>query len=285
MPGGVIESEPLPKQTPASPGRQVRAISTQLKGAPPTRRNIRWLWLCVAAVPLLALLGVVIYVVTDNGTVKITGADASMVVRVDNKMIRIENIGEPISLHFPGPHDLLVTRGELVVRTQTFHIKAAGSWRNLLEVSYIPKPPATEPGDRKKQDLPSSGLTRRNEIVICDEQGAASPKASPAQTSREWTNTIGMKLVRIDAGEFLMGTSQEQVDQMLRLFPDSRQEVFDHEQPQHLVKISRPFFLGMYEVTHGQYQAVMHKNPSRFKGSDLPIDDGSGSTRSDSVTS
>ena len=32
-----------------------------------------------------------------------------------------------------------------------------------------------------------------------------------------------------------------------------------------LVKITRPFFLGAYEVTQAQYERVMGKNPSRFK--------------------
>jgi len=82
-----------------------------------------------------------------------------------------------------------------------------------------------------------------------------------------------MKLVRIEAGEFLMGTSKDQVDQLMRLFPDSKREYFDDEQPQHPVKISRPFFLGIHEVTQGQYQAVMGNNPSDFKGSDdMPVE-------------
>ena len=82
-----------------------------------------------------------------------------------------------------------------------------------------------------------------------------------------------MKLVRIEAGEFLMGTTKDQVEQLMRLFPDSKREYFDAEQPQHPVKISRPFFLGIHEVTQGQYQAVMGNNPSNFKGSDdLPVE-------------
>ena len=70
-----------------------------------------------------------------------------------------------------------------------------------------------------------------------------------------------------------MGTTKDQVDQLMRLFPDAKREYFDDEQPQHPVKISRPFFLGIHEVTQGQYQAVMGNNPSLFKGSDdLPVE-------------
>jgi len=82
-----------------------------------------------------------------------------------------------------------------------------------------------------------------------------------------------MKLIRIEGGEFLMGSTKDQIDRLLKLFPDSKQEWFNHEQPQHAVKISQPFLLGMYPVTHGQYEAVMGNNPSDFKGSnDLPVE-------------
>ena len=82
-----------------------------------------------------------------------------------------------------------------------------------------------------------------------------------------------MTLVRIEPGSFLMGSTKEQIDQLLRLFPDSKREWFDDEQPQHPVKITRPFFLGTHPVTQGQYQAIMGSNPSHFKGSDnLPVE-------------
>jgi len=86
-------------------------------------------------------------------------------------------------------------------------------------------------------------------------------------------SSIGLKLVRIEPGSFLMGTTKEQIDQLLRLFPDSKREWFDAEQPQHPVKITRPFFLGTHLVTQGQYKAIMGSNPSHFKGSDdLPVE-------------
>ena len=48
---------------------------------------------------LLAVLGIIIHIVTDTGTVKITGTDPSIIVRVDGgREIRIENLGEPITL-------------------------------------------------------------------------------------------------------------------------------------------------------------------------------------------
>ena len=75
------------------------------------------------------------------------------------------------------------------------------------------------------------------------------------------TNSIGMKLVLIPAGEFLMGS------------PDSDKDARDDEKPQHRVRITRPFYLGVTEVTQGQYRAVTGQSPSNFKGSDdLPVE-------------
>ncbi len=74
------------------------------------------------------------------------------------------------------------------------------------------------------------------------------------------TNTIGMNLVYIPAGEFMMGSSSDEKDR------------YNAEGPQHRVKISKGFYMGVYEVTQGQYQAVMGNNPSNFKGDNLPVE-------------
>jgi formylglycine-generating enzyme required for sulfatase activity len=71
-------------------------------------------------------------------------------------------------------------------------------------------------------------------------------------TAEEVVNSIGMRLVRIPAGEFLMGSSEGTAD------ADA------DERPQHRVRISRPFLLGCYEVTQAEYQRVMGANPSWF---------------------
>ncbi len=121
-----------------------------------------------------------------------------------------------------------------------------------------PKPPseAAPPKPRAEAAIPAAG-----------------PKTSPAPPAKKVTNSLGMTLVRIEPGSFLMGSSQDQIDHLIRQCPDSKREWFDNEQPQHTVKITRPFYLGAHPVTQGQYQAVMGNNPSHFKGSDdLPVE-------------
>lgn len=41
---------------------------------------------------------------------------------------------------------------------------------------------------------------------------------------------------------------------------------------QHLAKISKPFHLGAFEVTQGQYEKVMGKNPSNDTGVNKPVE-------------
>ena len=46
----------------------------------------------------------------------------------------------------------------------------------------------------------------------------------------------------------------------------------DYEKPAHMVTLTQPFYLGKYDVTQEQYQAVIGTNPSRFKGKDNPVE-------------
>ena len=85
------------------------------------------------------------------------------------------------------------------------------------------------------------------------------------------TNSIGMKLVLIPPGEFDMGSTKEQVERLLEEAKPQNAPAYYIERvrtelPKHRVKITRPFCLGMCEVTQGQYQRVMGRNPSKFQG-------------------
>jgi hypothetical protein len=67
------------------------------------------------------------------------------------------------------------------------------------------------------------------------------------------TTRLGqIKLKRIPADTFLMGS------------PENDKLAESDEKPQREVRISRPFYLGVWEMTQVQYQAVMGQNPSWF---------------------
>jgi formylglycine-generating enzyme required for sulfatase activity len=73
------------------------------------------------------------------------------------------------------------------------------------------------------------------------------------------TNSIGMKLVKVPAGEFVMGSGRSAVE-MVRLF-GGKAEWYTDEHPQHRVRLNKSFYLGVTEVTQGQWQAVMGTMP------------------------
>ncbi len=68
-------------------------------------------------------------------------------------------------------------------------------------------------------------------------------------------NSVGMELVLIPAGVFLMGSPESEVERT----PD--------ESPQHPIRLSEAFYLGTCLVTQQQYQQVMKRNPAHFKAS------------------
>ena len=70
------------------------------------------------------------------------------------------------------------------------------------------------------------------------------------------TNSIGMKLVLIPAGEFMMG-SRESADELAQAFEQYGKplaKALSDECPYHRVRITKPFYLGAYEVTVGQFR-------------------------------
>jgi formylglycine-generating enzyme required for sulfatase activity len=87
-----------------------------------------------------------------------------------------------------------------------------------------------------------------------------------AQSPKEITNSIGMKLVLIPKGTFMMGSPESE---------EGRKE----NETQHEVTISKDYYLGVTEVTQAQYEKVIGKNPSYYQGAivgnenaDLPVE-------------
>ena len=74
-------------------------------------------------------------------------------------------------------------------------------------------------------------------------------------------NTIGMKFVYIPPGSFMMGSPPGEPQR----HPD---------EAGHQVTLSKGFYLGMTEVTQGQWHKVMGNNPSAFSGcgKDCPVE-------------
>jgi len=97
-----------------------------------------------------------------------------------------------------------------------------------------------------------TGSSETNKAGISSESQSTSQDISPDNGIETITNSIGMKLVLIPKGTFVMGSPESE---------EGRQK----DETQHEVTISKDYYLGVTEVTQGQYQKVMGKNPSYFK--------------------
>ena len=73
------------------------------------------------------------------------------------------------------------------------------------------------------------------------------------------SGTVNLDMIWIKPGTFMMGSPE---DELCR----------DGDETQHQVTLTKGYWLGKYEVTQAQYEAVMGTNPSYFKGDDLPVE-------------
>ena len=72
--------------------------------------------------------------------------------------------------------------------------------------------------------------------------------------------SVDMWFVSIPSGTFMMGS------------PSSDVYGRDEEKPQHVARFEIGFYLGKYEVTQKQWEAVMGSNPSAFAGENRPVE-------------
>src|SRR5262245_13203305 len=92
---------------------------------------------------------------------------------------------------------------------------------------------------------------------------AGSPAAQSQRSQAppvESKNGSTIEFVRIQPGEFMMGCSAGDTDCKA------------DEQPSHLVKITKAFDIGKYEVTQAQWTSVMGSNPSTMKDDHRPVE-------------
>ena len=74
------------------------------------------------------------------------------------------------------------------------------------------------------------------------------------------TNSVGMKLAYVPAGEFDMGSAADE-------------KGHEEDEARHRVKLTKAFRIGVTEVTQGQWKAVMGQRRGKFEGDDLPVED------------
>jgi len=101
---------------------------------------------------------------------------------------------------------------------------------------------------------------------------AEAPQAAPAEPARR---DFEPQMVRIPAGKFLMGSTQEQ--EALAIKDGLAKNLAEVEQPQHSVELSE-YSIGKYPVTNREYQAfvreVKFRSPESWDNDQYPAEKG-----------
>jgi len=69
---------------------------------------------------------------------------------------------------------------------------------------------------------------------------------------------VNLEMVLVPAGKFVMGSPASEATR-------------SNAETQHEVTLTKPFYMGKYEVTQEQWEGVMGNNPSNLKGGKLPV--------------
>lgn len=158
--------------------------------------------------------------------------------------------------------------GEIVVRdgdTLLGHASLPEETPGIVSTSTTAEPP-TQTGVAEwggwSKDAPAPAIVPFDSVKAREHQEAW---AAHLKLPVEYTNSLGMRFRLIPPGEFVMGSTRQEIqdaiavprtDQLLRSYIES-------EAPQHTVVLTQPVYLGVHEVTEGQYEKVMGVNPVR----------------------
>jgi formylglycine-generating enzyme required for sulfatase activity len=120
------------------------------------------------------------------------------------------------------------------------------------------KPPMVRPALLRAPFTPTEA--GRTQQAWADYLGVPKTKRDPAS---------GLAFTLIPPGEFTMGSSPAERAQMLQLYATAKAEYFADEKS-HSVRITQPFYLGIHEVTVGQFRrfvtATSHKTEAEKDG-------------------
>jgi formylglycine-generating enzyme required for sulfatase activity len=173
-------------------------------------------------VALVVVWGVVLRLKTANGIIELVNLPNDAEVLVDGQEVAVTwpGGGKPATVTVkPGKHRIAVKKDGIEISGEEVNVVANG--KEKFTVRFVASGKSPHEG----------------------------PKAYQLESI---TNSIGMTLTLIPAGEFFMGS------------PDEAVEAEITEVPSHRVRITKPFYFGVTEVTQAEYESVMGNNPSYF---------------------
>ena len=109
-------------------------------------------------------------------------------------------------------------------------------------------------------DKPSPSTNTKYEIEDTDSKPTGNDIGEYGSKPNYFVKSaLDLEMIWVEPGTFTMGSPVSKANR-------------SSKETQHLVTLTKGFYLGKYEVTQEQYRKVMGKNPSRLKGNKLPVE-------------
>jgi serine/threonine protein kinase len=227
-----------------------------------------------AAAMVLLLAAAVFYIETRDGAIRVEIHDPQIEVAIKGTQIVLKqaDCGRDVRLS-PDDKTLVVERGDFKFETNKLLLKKG----DVVTVEVVLLTGRIEVRHGKRligegrlparwrgwpADAPPPAIAPFDATQAKEHQQAW---AKYLNVDVECENALGMKLRLVPPGDFVMGSPQEEVDMLAEAGKDQWWK--DHvvrEAPRHPVYLTKPFYLGVYEVTQEQYQKVTGENPSHF---------------------
>jgi formylglycine-generating enzyme required for sulfatase activity len=157
-----------------------------------------------------------------------------------------------------------------LAKNRLHSLEETASWEKIKESAnpeafrdYLKMYPDGEFSGAARNRINTLEAATRDEAKRKEEEARKHPTAGMV-----YGNQMGMELVYVQPGSFDMGLLSDNN-------PAHRVTIGSNLDPSHRVTIGKGFYMGKYEVTQAQWQAVMGNNPSHFKdcGSNCPVEE------------
>ena len=297
LPSPVINIDPTSRTIVTAPTSYSRPQSNRSSS-----KAVGW-WVGGILGGILLLAGIVIFIQTDNGTLRIEINDDALELAINGNEVQFTDLASAMDLD-DGEHELkIMVAGVAVPIGETFTLATGehqGEYRmavslgdtelsgekftfsrngaTALKVELVRTGPltveensfATDAGD-SPPSIPG-GLSASDLPLLTTGANAARQYqvdyAESVGLPVEIENALGMRFRLIPPGQYLMGSPTDEVgrDEMPRdPFGPNASPLPDGDQElQHLVTVTQPFYMATTELTQSQFEAVMGETTERY---------------------
>ena len=185
-------------------------------------------------------------------TIRYTPTSAT--VLVDNKMVRGSNGVARITLPV-GQHTYIVASDGYESEEGMVKLKASAPSDLQIRLSKEVTVAVSNANDVMQDNVSTSSTSSSQSATTSSGfSSTSSVSFGSNEISIPVMNGISIDMVKVEAGTFMMGA-----------------ETGD-ETPRHMVKLTKDYYIGKYEVTQRLWQCIMDENPSKFKANNLPVE-------------